>query len=82
VSFIRFWIGLTMFGLAAAAVLLLWSFRTRQFREPDRAACLPLADAAPPAPPVRWSREAIVLVGFLGVGLSLLTATAVFAAIW
>jgi cbb3-type cytochrome oxidase subunit 3 len=81
-SFIRFWIGFTMFGLAAAVVLLLWAFRTRQFREPDRAACLPLADAGTAAAPVRWSRETVVLLAFLGVGLALLLATVVFAAVW
>ena len=80
-SFIRFWIGFTMFGLAAATALLMWAFRTRQFREPDRAACLPLADAAP-APPVRWTRDVIVLVAFLAVGLAALATTVVFSAIW
>ena len=81
-SFIRFWIGFTMFGLAAATVLLMWAFRNRQFREPDRAACLPLADAAAAAPPIRWTRDSIVLVAFLGVGLAILAATVVFSAIW
>ncbi|MBI5499075.1 MAG: hypothetical protein HY907_02455 [Deltaproteobacteria bacterium] len=80
-SFIRFWLGFSMFGLSAATALLFWAFRTRQFREPDRAACLPLADAAA-APPIRWSRESIVLVAFLGVGLALLLATVVFSAVW
>ena len=82
-SFLRFWAGFTMFGVAAAVLLLIWSFRARQFREPDRAACLPLADAPPAAvPEVRWSREAVVLLAFLGVGLLVLAATVGFSLVW
>ncbi len=82
-SFLRFWAGFTMFGVAVALLLLVWSFRARQFREPDRAACLPLADApAAAAPEVRWSREAVVLLVFLGVGLLVLAATVGFSLVW
>jgi hypothetical protein len=81
-SFLRFWAGFTMFGVAAAIALLVWSLRTRQFREPDRAACLPLGGATAAAPPVRWSRETTALVAILVVGLALLISTLVLSLVW
>ena len=81
-SFLRFWAGFTMFGVAAAVALLVWAFRTRQFREPDRAACLPLGGATSAAPPMRWSREATALVTILAVGLAVLVATLVLSLVW
>jgi nitrogen fixation-related uncharacterized protein len=81
-SFVRFWLGFTMFGVAAAVALLVWALRSRQFREPDRAACLPLAGTTSAPPPVRWSRDATVLAGFLGVGLALLVVTLVLSLLW
>jgi len=76
-SFIRFWIGATIIGIALSVAILFWAMQRRQFKESDRAAHLPLAglDAAPPA--TRPSRDAAVLIGVLGLGLSAMIATVV-----
>lgn len=82
-SFIRFWIGFSLIGIAVAIVLLGWSIRRRQFREPDRAAMLPFGGAAPvPPPPARWSREASVLATILGTGMAVLAASVVLSLVW
>ena len=76
-SFIRFWIGATIIGLGVTSMILVWALRKRQFKESDRAAHLPLQgmDEAPPM--TRPSRDAAVLVGVLGIGLTVMIATVV-----
>jgi hypothetical protein len=82
-SFMRFWLGFTLFGVSAAVALLAWALRGGLFREPDRAACLPLADLPATAIPARrWSCESIGLVSILGAGVALLAAATVLSVIW
>ncbi len=77
-TFLRLWFGFALFGVASAVALLVWALRSRQFREPDRAACLAL-DGRPAVPPARWSRDLTVLLAFLVAGLALLAVTLVLS---
>lgn len=76
-SFVRFWIGATVIGLAITAGVLHWALRQRQFKEPDHAAHLPLAGLEGAPPQSRPSRDAAVMVGVLGLGLTSLIATVI-----
>lgn len=80
-TFIRFWIGFTMVGLATAVLLLMWALRRRQFGESDRAGYLALEDipdeSEEDAP--RASRDTKVLAGIFGVGLLALIASVFFS---
>lgn len=78
-SFIRFWIGATIIGLGITSAILIWALRKRQFKESDRAAHLPLQGVHETPPRTRPSRDAAVLVGVLGIGLTVMVATIVVA---
>jgi len=68
-SFVQFWIGFTIVGLAATILLLHWAFEKRQFKESDRAGYIPLADVNDEVPVTRASREMAVLIGIFGLGI-------------
>jgi nitrogen fixation-related uncharacterized protein len=83
-SFVRFWIGFTAFGLAVTVLLLLWAVRRRQFKESDRAGYLPLADLALDGAGdddrearAGGRRTALALAGVMGIGLLALAASVV-----
>lgn len=82
-TFVRFWMGFTAFGLAATVLLLLWAVRWRQFKESDRAGYLPLADLADEGArdddrnAAGGRRTALALAGVMGVGLLALAASVV-----
>lgn len=78
-SFIRFWIGATIIGIGITVAILMWAMRLRQFKEPDRAAYLPLAGMNEAPPRTRPSRDAMVLVGVLGLGVTAMILTIVVA---
>ena len=78
-SFVRFWVGFTIIGLSGAVLLLLWALKGRQFRESDRAGYLPLSDVTGSPPETTRSKDAIVLLGILGVGVVLMVASVVLS---
>ncbi len=78
-SFIRFWIGATVIGLAITALVLYWALNRKMFSESDRAAHLPLAGLKEAPPRARASKDAVVLLGILGVGLGTFVVVVVIA---
>jgi len=78
-TFVRFWIGFSLIGLTSTVVILAWALKHRQFREPDRAGFLPLADVEQAPPATRLSRETLSLLAVLTMGLAALAATACVA---
>lgn len=79
-TFIRFWIGFTIIGLAGAVALLIWAFQKRQFSEPDRAAHLALSDISLDSQPTpRASRDTVALIGIFSLGLVMLIVTVVLS---
>ena len=80
-SFIRFWMGFTVVGLAATVTILYWALKARQFGEPDRAAYLPLG-GVPAEPPATRGRDGKVLAGVLGLGIAVLVTATVLSMVW
>ena len=80
-SFIRFWMGFTVVGLAATVAILYWAIKARQFGEPDRAAYLPLG-GVPDEPPRTKGNDGKVLAGVLGVGIAVLAASVALSLTW
>lgn len=76
-SFVMFWIGFTIFGLAATVAVLHWAVEKRQFKESDRAGYLPLDDVSDGAPTIRASREMAVLLGVFGIGIVALVVSVI-----
>jgi nitrogen fixation-related uncharacterized protein len=81
-SFVRFWVGFTIIGLSGAVMLLLWALKRRQFRESDRAGYLALSDITGPPPENVRSKEAVVLLGILGIGVIMMVASVVLSFIF
>lgn len=83
-TFVRFWMGFTAIGLAVTVLLLAWAVRGRQFKEPDRAGYLPLADLADDGASgddreaaAGGRRTALALAGVMGVGLLALAVSVI-----
>jgi len=81
VTFIRFWMGFTVVGLAATVTILYWALKARQFGEPDRAAYMPLG-GVPSKPPEIKGRDGKILAGILGVSIAVLATSVALSLVW
>ncbi len=81
-SFIRFWMGFTVVGLAATVGILYWALKARQFGEPDRAAYIPLGGVPEEEPIETNPRQGRVLAAILGLGIAVLAASVALSLGW
>ena len=80
-TFIRFWMGFTVVGLAFTVTILYWALRARQFGEPDRAAYMPLGGVSS-EPPETKGRDGKILAGILGISVAVLATSVALSLVW